>query len=86
MNNVVWLIGKVKDIQTINNSTIKVWVTLQGSDNISIPFYVNGSMSNHVFEEVVVGGLIGLRGILEEDKDNEIKIVAEKITYLSCEN
>lgn len=86
MNNLIWLIGKVKDIQTINNSIIKVWVTLQGSDNISIPFYANGSMSNHVFETVVVGNLIALKGRLEEDKDNEIKIVAEKITYLSCEN
>lgn len=48
-----------------------------------IPIEVKGSIKDNMKEYCHKGDLIGVKGKIRSDADNKIKLLAEKITFLS---
>ena len=76
--NQVMLIGK---LVMIGDYFLKVSVADKTKGNQIIPIEATETMMRLVQENGRINGVIGIKGYIEVD--NEIKIKAEKITFLS---
>lgn len=97
MNNLIYLIGRIVSDPEINeteNGTKECMITLAIARNFKnedgiyetdfIPCALLGMIATNVKEYCKKGDLVGIKGRIEKlTKEEEIKIVAEKVTFLS---
>ena len=95
MNNHVLLIGRINnDIEKIemdDKTTYKLMLNISRNfknqdgayDNDIIPIELMSYVGNTTFEYCKKDDLVGIRGRIESNENNPIKIIAEKITFLS---
>lgn len=93
LNNVV-LVGRVNnDIEKIEEDQKTTYrLTLQISRNVKnqngeyetdlVPIELTGYIGSNVFEYCEVGDIIGAKGRIQNN-ENEIHVIAERITFLS---
>lgn len=90
MHNIVYLIGRLTNIEEIEErkiiTTLEVQKTLINEEGKYetdlIPCVLYSNMAIHTKEYCVLGDLIGVKGRLEIN-DNKMIVVADKITFLS---
>lgn len=95
MNNHVMLIGKIyNDVEKIEvNDQVTYQLMLNISRNFKnqngvyetdvLPIDLTNYVGSKVFQYCKKNDLIGIRGRLESKEGNLIKVVAEKVTFLS---
>ena len=90
MLNQIVLVGRIsKDIESFENFAImtlnvpRSYKNADGEFDIdSLPCVLWKGISSSVIEYCHAGDLVGIKGRLE-NKDNNIRVVAEKVTFLS---
>ena len=89
MHNIVYLLGRITDIKTIEEKEIIVTLAVQkttfkdGKYEINlIPCVLYNNMAIHTKKYCCEGDLIGIKGSLEID-DNNMVVVADKVSFLS---
>jgi len=95
MNNHVVLIGRINnDIEKMENddkTTYKLMLNISRNfknqdgdyENDIIPVELMNNVGNTTFEYCKKNDLVGIKGRIECKENNPIKIIAEKITFLS---
>lgn len=95
MNNHVVLIGRINnDIEKIemdDKLTYKLMLNISRNfknqdgdyENDIIPVELMSYVGNTTFEYCKKDDLVGIRGRIESKENNQIKIIAEKVTFLS---
>jgi len=95
MNNHVVLIGRINnDIEKMKNddkTTYKLMLNISRNfknqdgdyENDIIPVELMNYVGNTTFEYCKKNDLVGIKGRIECKENNPIKIIAEKITFLS---
>jgi len=95
MNNHVVLIGRINnDIEKMENddkTTYKLMLNISRNfknqdgdyENDIIPVELMNYVGNTTFEYCKKNDLVGIKGRIECKENNPIKIIAEKITFLS---
>ena len=95
MNNHVCLIGRINnDIEKIENDNktsyrliLNITRNFKNQDgdyeNDIIPVELMSYVGNTTFEYCKKDDLVGIRGRIESKENNPIKIIAEKVTFLS---
>ena len=95
MNNHVMLIGRINnDIEKIemdDKTTYKLMLNISRNfknqdgdyENDIIPVELLNYVGNTTFEYCKKNDLVGIKGRIECKENNPIKIIAEKITFLS---
>ena len=95
MNNHVVLIGRINnDIEKIemdDKTTYKLMLNISRNfknqdgdyENDVIPIELMSYVGNTTFEYCKKDDLVGIRGRIESKENNPIKIIAEKVTFLS---
>lgn len=90
MLNQIVLVGRLKEIEYEDEVNVEFTLVVprnyKNIDGIyeedNIPVYISGSIAKNFKEYCKKGDLIGVKGRIQV-KDNDIEIVAEKITFLS---
>jgi single-strand DNA-binding protein len=93
MLNMVTLVGRIlEDINKNENEEnyIKIRITVPRSyknidgiyENDDIDIYIYNNLANQMLEYCKKGDLVGIKGKIQND-NNKLKIIAEKITFLS---
>ncbi|SRR5690625_1983809 len=95
MNNHVMLVGRINDdIEKIEEDEITTYkLILNIGRNFKnqdgeyetdfIPIELINSIGDTIFKYCNKGDLVGIRGRIESTEDKIIKIIAEKVTFLS---
>lgn len=91
MLNQAILVGRVGSFEELNEKTALMDLVITRSyknektkeyDIDTVKVEINGNLKANTLEYVVKGDLVGIKGRLE-NQDNEIIVIAEKVTFLS---
>ena len=91
MLNQAILVGRVGSFEELNEKTALMDLVISRSyknektkeyDIDTVKVEINGNLKANTLEYVVKGDLVGIKGRLE-NQDNEIIVIAEKVTFLS---
>ena len=90
MLNQIIIVGKLVDIPEIKEDNIYITISVQRSykntdgeyKNDIIPIKVWKGIEQQVLDNITKNDVVGIKGRIENN-NNQIEIVAEKITFLS---
>ena len=91
MLNQAILVGRVGSFEELNEKTALMDLVITRSyknektkeyDIDTVKVEINGNLKANTMEYVVKGDVVGIKGRLE-NQDNEIIVIAEKVTFLS---
>lgn len=91
MLNQAILVGRVGSFEELNEKTALMDLVITRSyknektkeyDIDTVKVEINGNLKINTMEYVVKGDVVGIKGRLE-NQDNEIIVIAEKVTFLS---
>lgn len=87
MSNNIMLVGRIDNVQD-NCVIIKVSRNFENKDGIYesdlIPVKIFEGLKKHFNEYAKEGNIIGIKGFVKM-QDNELQIIAEKVTFLSSQ-
>lgn len=91
MLNQMVLVGRLTEIKRENEYTIEIELAVPRSfknqdgeyETDYIKCMVNGNVAKNTEEYCNKGDLVGIKGRIQTDEDKTIKLIAERITFLS---
>ena len=84
MNNTVMLVGRIKDIKEQ-----ELYVTITNFNNKKdsiIKCNIPENLAKNCIDYLEIDGVVGIKGYLESDEDFNIKLIVDKISFLTSKN
>ena len=87
MHNMVYLIGKVQFFKQTEDNKVCIIIKLSNRDgDFSTPIYTSFDSNNSFIDLIEEDALIGIKGFLSLDENNNLIVIADKLTFLSSKN
>ena len=84
MHDMVYLIGRVQSFKVTDDSKVCIFIKISNRDgDFTTPIYTSFDSNNSFFDLIGEGTLIGMKGFLSLDQNNNLIVVADKLSFLS---